>query len=39
MPITSDPTKRGNLRIKFEIRFPTRVTAEQKEGIKRLFGP
>jgi DnaJ family protein B protein 4 len=39
MPIQKDPTKRGNLRIKFDIKFPTRLTAEQKAGIKRLLGP
>ncbi|MQL93626.1 hypothetical protein Taro_026270 [Colocasia esculenta] len=37
MPIPKDPTKRGNLRIKFNIKFPTRLTAEQKAGIKRLL--
>ncbi|KAF9663161.1 hypothetical protein SADUNF_Sadunf17G0009600 [Salix dunnii] len=39
MPVQKDPTKRGNLRIKFSIKFPTRLTAEQKAGIKRLLGP
>jgi len=38
MPILGDPTKRGILKIKFDIRFPTRVNAEQKAGIRRLFG-
>ena len=38
MPIQKDPTKRGNLRIKFSIKFPTRLTAEQKAGIKKLLG-
>ncbi|GAB4826999.1 hypothetical protein Ancab_033879 [Ancistrocladus abbreviatus] len=37
MPIPKDPSKRGNLRIKFNIRFPTRLTAEQKTGIKKLL--
>lgn len=37
MPITKDPSKRGNLRIKFNITFPTRLTAEQKTGIKKLL--
>ncbi|MQL94564.1 hypothetical protein Taro_027228 [Colocasia esculenta] len=35
MPIPKDPSKRGNLRIKFNIKFPTRLTAEQKAGIKK----
>ncbi|KAM0938623.1 putative DnaJ domain, Chaperone J-domain superfamily [Dioscorea sansibarensis] len=39
MPLPKDPTKKGNLRIKFNIKFPTRLTAEQKAGIKRLLGP
>lgn len=39
MPIQKDPTKRGNLRIKFNIKFPTRLTTEQKAGIRKLLGP
>ncbi|XP_028777433.1 dnaJ homolog subfamily B member 4-like [Neltuma alba] len=39
MPIAKDPSRRGNLRIKFNIKFPTRLTSEQKAGIKRLLGP
>ncbi|WCJ27092.1 DNAJ heat shock family protein [Euphorbia peplus] len=38
MPLPKDPSKKGNLRIKFNIRFPTRLTAEQKSGIKKLLG-
>ncbi|GMH07267.1 hypothetical protein Nepgr_009107 [Nepenthes gracilis] len=38
MPITKDPTSKGNLRIKFDIKFPSRLTAEQKGGIKKLLG-
>lgn len=38
MPIPKDPSKRGNLRIKFNIQFPTRLTSEQKFGMKRLLG-
>ncbi|KAG6400227.1 hypothetical protein SASPL_137052 [Salvia splendens] len=30
MPLPKDPTKRGNLRIKFNIKFPTRLTPAQK---------
>ncbi|XP_068667544.1 uncharacterized protein [Aristolochia californica] len=37
MPIPKEPTKKGNLTIKFNIKFPTRLTAEQKTGIKRLL--
>ncbi|XP_077212460.1 uncharacterized protein LOC143847497 [Tasmannia lanceolata] len=39
MPIPKDPSKRGNLRIKFNVKFPTRLTAEQKAEIKRLLAP
>ncbi|KAG8385513.1 hypothetical protein BUALT_Bualt03G0053100 [Buddleja alternifolia] len=39
MPIPKEPTKRGNLRIKFNVRFPSRLTAEQKSGIKKLLSP
>ncbi|XP_010264628.1 PREDICTED: dnaJ homolog subfamily B member 13-like [Nelumbo nucifera] len=37
MPIPKEPTKKGNLRIKFNIKFPSRLTPEQKTGIKRLL--
>lgn len=39
MPIPKDPSNRGNLRIKFKIKFPTRLTDEQKSGIKKLQAP
>ncbi|KAI3855166.1 hypothetical protein MKW92_009883 [Papaver armeniacum] len=39
MPLPKDPSRKGNLRIKFNIKFPTRLTAEQKAGIKRLLAP
>lgn len=39
MPIPKDPSKKGNLRIKFNIKFPTRLTAEQKAGLKKLLPP
>ncbi|KAI5583054.1 hypothetical protein POPTR_007G136000v4 [Populus trichocarpa] len=39
MPILGDPSKRGVLKIKFDIRFPTRINALQKAGMRRLFGP
>lgn len=37
MPIPKEPTKKGNLRIKFDIKFPTRLTSDQKKGIKLLL--
>ncbi|KAG6488225.1 dnaJ homolog subfamily B member 1-like [Zingiber officinale] len=39
MPMPKDPSRKGNIRIKFDIRFPTRLTTEQKAGIKRLLAP
>ncbi|MCD9641239.1 hypothetical protein HAX54_027328 [Datura stramonium] len=38
MPLPKDPSKKGNLRIKFDIKFPVRLTATQKSGIKELLG-
>ncbi|PIN09201.1 Molecular chaperone (DnaJ superfamily) [Handroanthus impetiginosus] len=37
MPIPKEPGKKGNLRIKFNVKFPSRLTSEQKTGIKRLL--
>lgn len=37
MPIPKEPSRKGNLRIKFNIKFPTRLTSEQKAGIKKLL--
>lgn len=39
MPIPKDPSKKGSLRVKFNIKFPTRLTPEQKAGIKKLLPP
>ncbi|KAH9608532.1 hypothetical protein KSS87_021956 [Heliosperma pusillum] len=38
MPISKEPSRKGNLRIKFDIKFPVRLTAEQKAGVKKLLG-
>lgn len=38
MPISKDPSKKGNLIIKFDIMFPSRLTAEQKSDLKRALG-
>ncbi|KAL4572378.1 hypothetical protein LXL04_019152 [Taraxacum kok-saghyz] len=37
MPIPKEPTKKGNLRVKFNIKFPSRLNSDQKTGIKRLL--
>ncbi|MCO5582705.1 hypothetical protein L7F22_036604 [Adiantum nelumboides] len=38
MPIAKEPGKKGNLRIKFDVKFPSRLTSEQKAGVKRFLG-
>lgn len=38
MPIAKEPGKKGNLRIKFEVKFPSRLTAEQKSSLRRVLG-
>ncbi|GAB4839920.1 hypothetical protein Ancab_020630 [Ancistrocladus abbreviatus] len=38
MPISKDPKKRGNLRIKFDVKFPSRLSAEQKSELRRVLG-
>ncbi|XP_059641461.1 uncharacterized protein LOC132283521 [Cornus florida] len=37
MPIPREPSRKGNLRIKFNIKFPSRLTSEQKTGMRRLL--
>lgn len=37
MPLPKDPTKKGNLRIKFNIKFPSRLNADQKSGLKKFL--
>ena len=37
MPIAKEPGNRGDLRIKFEVKFPTRLTPEQRAGLKRAL--
>ncbi|KAM1138873.1 hypothetical protein ACFX13_037490 [Malus domestica] len=37
MPVPKDPSKKGNLRIKFNIKFPTRLSPDQKAGIKKYL--
>lgn len=36
MPLSKEPTRKGNLTIKFNVKFPARLTEEQKVGIRRL---
>lgn len=37
MPLSKDPNKKGNLIIKFDINFPSRLTSEQKQDLKRAL--
>ncbi|KAL4331815.1 hypothetical protein GQ457_07G041370 [Hibiscus cannabinus] len=37
MPIAKEPGNRGDLKIKFEVKFPTKLTPEQREGLKRAL--
>ncbi|KAH9329032.1 hypothetical protein KI387_001140, partial [Taxus chinensis] len=38
MPISKDQGMRGNLHIKFDIKYPSRLTSEQKAGVNRFIG-
>ncbi|KAF8389017.1 hypothetical protein HHK36_025702 [Tetracentron sinense] len=38
MPITKVKGKRGDLRIKFDVKFPARLTSEQRAGLNRVLG-
>ena len=38
MPISKEPGKKGNLRIKFDVMFPSRLTTQQKNELKRILG-
>ncbi|MCO5596020.1 hypothetical protein L7F22_050074 [Adiantum nelumboides] len=37
MPIAKEHNKKGNLRIKFDIKFPTRLSADQRSSIKKIL--
>ncbi|GFP80048.1 Dnaj homolog subfamily b member 13 [Phtheirospermum japonicum] len=38
MPISKEPGKNGDLRIKFDVKFPSRLTGEQKSDLRRVLG-
>ncbi|CAN8268251.1 unnamed protein product [Cochlearia groenlandica] len=38
MPISKEPGKKGNLRLKLSVKYPSRLTAEQKGELKRVLG-
>lgn len=37
MPVHNVPSEHGSLHVKFEVDFPTSLTSEQKELVKKLF--
>ena len=37
MPISSDPTKKGDLIIEFNIEFPTSLTPEKKQLVQKAL--
>ncbi|XVF50199.1 hypothetical protein PTKIN_Ptkin04bG0076900 [Pterospermum kingtungense] len=38
MPISKEPGKKGNLKIKFDVKYPSRLTTEQKSELRRVLG-
>ncbi|GKV14388.1 hypothetical protein SLEP1_g25280 [Rubroshorea leprosula] len=38
MPLSKEPSKKGKLIIKFDVKFPSRLTAEQKSDLRRALG-
>ncbi|KAK7304585.1 hypothetical protein VNO77_42468 [Canavalia gladiata] len=38
MPISKDPGRKGNLRIKLDVKYPSRLTPEQKSDLRRVLG-
>nr|QEG03126.1 putative DnaJ subfamily B member 4 isoform X1 [Cymbidium ensifolium] len=38
MPVAKEPGRKGNLRIKFDVKFPARLSAEQQSALKRILG-
>lgn len=37
MPISKKPGQRGNFIIKYNVKFPTSLTAQQKESLKQIL--
>ncbi|CAE6075423.1 unnamed protein product [Arabidopsis arenosa] len=38
MPISKEPGKKGNLKLKLSVKYPSRLTGEQKSELKRVLG-
>ncbi|MCO5587357.1 hypothetical protein L7F22_041306 [Adiantum nelumboides] len=37
MPIAKEPGKKGNLRVRFDVKFPTHLSLEQRASIKKIL--
>lgn len=37
MPLSKDPSKKGNLIFKFDVMFPSRLTTQQEHDLKRIL--
>jgi DnaJ family protein B protein 4 len=37
MPITKKPGEKGDMVVKYVVKFPTQLTAAQKEGLKKVL--
>jgi len=37
MPTSKDPSRKGNLRVRFNVRFPRNLTEEQRDVLKKTF--
>lgn len=38
MPISKEPRRKGNLRIKIDVKYPSRLTEVQKSELRRVLG-
>ncbi|XP_027359671.1 dnaJ homolog subfamily B member 1 isoform X2 [Abrus precatorius] len=38
MPISKEPGRKGNLRIRLDVKYPSRLTPEQKSDLRRVLG-
>ncbi|XP_078438577.1 DNAJ heat shock family protein [Wolffia australiana] len=39
MPVVKQPGRRGNLRIKFDVRFPSKLSPDQRAALKQILSP
>lgn len=38
MPISKEPGKKGKLKVKFDVKFPSRLSEDQKSALKKVLG-